>query len=317
MRTLADGIIQQLDYDHAAGYYSRLVAAAAHEMNVWADARFWSGIQAGLVGLRQGYRGGAVQHPYARNDAQLAYSAAYVPHYAAQLDRALRLHQVDVEGLLVNDASAEVMCIGCGPGTELLGLAYHIVGHAMPRMARSIRATLVDHPRHAWLLGRALLRHQLCHHEGEHGLGKLDCRELMWDLLHAGRIPVEVRTAARNARLVTVMNMLTEVTQCGLKAEHHFVSSLAAVFDAMAPGAVLLIADMGRYDGSRRVLHAAVNMLQSRAAQVTGPVADLFRSPFASVDHTVLREHLFSRDRRDWRIPRATVRSMSFIARKR
>jgi len=315
VNALQNGSPGHIVHPHAHGYYGRMASAAARHFEREPEPSIWQRAQPALARLRSYYRNTLAPSPYACDLSQLAYCVAYLPHYAAQLDRALRLHDIDVGNLLAPDPQAGIMCLACGPGTELVGLAHHVVGHVPSIRARPLQVTLVDHPRQGWRLGRTLVRTELEHQRRAHGLGAIHATAQCWDLLAPGTMPTPVRHAAQRTRLVTVMNVLTEVVARGSLAVRHFAQSLAELQSALPRGAVLLLADMGACRGMDAALDTVSAALRVRGAAVTHPFADNFVSPFANVDHAPLRDHLFSMDPGEGRIPRRKVQSVSLVAR--
>jgi hypothetical protein len=267
---------------------------------------------AALAALRAHYAGGASRYPYGCQATQLAYCAGYVPHYAQQFERALARQGI-APGV---DQIDTMVCIGAGPGTEALGLAYTISECAGELAPSTRHVTLVDFPGNDWALGRALIRHELAwqQHAGSVGVMNVDAQH--WNFLDGGSLPVPVRAALGSARLVTIANVMTEVVTLGRLARQRFERAVNSVFSAMSPGATLLLTDMAGYTAVLDYITVLASSLRAAGATVPPPQLDYFRSEFATVDCPVLRRRLFSDDPSSYRRPRSRVRGVSLAARK-
>ena len=300
---------------HACGYYQRLVAAAEQATGDAAPVLARDCAPA-LAALRAFYRGGQQPAPYASTRVQFAYGAAYVPHHAVQLHRALQLHAVDLQLALPRPGARSVLCMAGGPGADVLGLGYHLMHCAVPLAGVSLRANVVDHPERNWHFGRELVRNELAFHHRQHGLLPVHVQALRCDLVAASSLPAALRAAAADAGVVTVMNVLTEILAAGRDALPRFARLLADVFAALPSGAVIVLADMGACAGVYQAMQVTGRMLAAGGAVVGALLRDDFVSPFAHVGHAALAQHLFSPDPAHGRIPRRHIRSLSMVARR-
>lgn len=297
----------------AAGYYSRLAESLDAAYGPAETERALVAAGKALARLRAYYLEYAAPYPYDCAATQVAYGAAYIPHYAMQFALAFRRHGL---GGYDRTRSTSMVCLGGGPGTEALGLSYALLGAKGQTRVAPLRFTLVDHPANPWAIGRGLVRREISWQQRHSGLGPVYIGALGWDFLSEGAMPAAVQEAVAAADVVSVSNVLTEVLRHGQPAALRFRDAVEQVFRVMRPGADLLFVDLANCHGVEGELAQLASRLREAGGEVGAPMPARLDSPLRFVDSPRIQETIFSQDSSSNRLARRWVHSISLHARK-